>query len=257
MLMNPGSTGLIRSSWPECCNGPARVQLHWPRPAQAAVRRRGGGSAARRGRRRPAGRGRLVAERRLLALRRLRSGRLHPDCRRPSRPARTRGLPRHRPETILMAVRTCFCAPIAGRHGRAGERACRQVKLLRQGDDQGTHAAIALGRQARLCRCARGTCAHRSGLRGRCCRSSWFDSRASRPAHAPQAEVAHHPQLTDGGRRGKQADCEAGVGEHVAGGRPRQAQKVPWVDLGWGCRCRLRSGARLCVSAGTFSARIG
>jgi hypothetical protein len=102
----PGSTGLTRSTWPGLqprflpdCSLAGRDR----RKLQFAVPGRGG--AARRGRRRLAGRGRLVADRRLLALRRLRGGRLHPDGRRPSRPARSRGLPPHRPGTVPACLR--------------------------------------------------------------------------------------------------------------------------------------------------------
>jgi hypothetical protein len=64
---------------------PARVRLPRQAERQAAVRSPGCGGRPRRDRAGPAGRVRLVAGRRLLAVRHVRGGRLHPRRRQPGR----------------------------------------------------------------------------------------------------------------------------------------------------------------------------
>jgi hypothetical protein len=79
---------------------PARVHLPRAGQAQAPVRCPGRGGAARRSRAGPGRRGRLVADRRLLAVRLVRSDRLYPRRRRPSGCARAPGMPGATPACI-------------------------------------------------------------------------------------------------------------------------------------------------------------
>src|SRR6185312_8018011 len=65
---------------------PARVRLPRQAERQAAVRGQGRGGRPRRNRAGPAGQSRPVAGRRLLAVRHVRGGRLHPRCRQSGMP---------------------------------------------------------------------------------------------------------------------------------------------------------------------------